>query len=250
MSQVVLEIYNSINDEQMNRRLSRKLALLCYFLNTRLDCNTQFVHGGVFGRQFTNNYNPNQSQTRYELVVNKNYVINNAFYLDDDKLSEDDFRGFSQVFVQTLAGLNNEFSNFKTYQFRNYAPIVVGNYYLKESGIDGRTLNNQSYNAGVQQRQTYSNNFSNYQNLNMGGSQYSGNNSYVLQNKPSTSMNNVSNVSVGGSNVARNTVVLNPSVGISSNVSVGGNVAGRNTVVLNSSVSPSTNVIHRNSSLI
>jgi hypothetical protein len=143
--QVTLEIYSAISDELQMRRLSRKLALLCYFLNTRLDNTHRFVHGGVFGRQYTNGYNAGQGMTSFEVVVNQKYVINNASYLDDDKVSDEDFRGFSQHFIQCLSGLNAEFKNFGSYKFINCQPIIVGNYYLRESGIDGRTLGHNSH---------------------------------------------------------------------------------------------------------
>ena len=184
-NQVLIEIYNPNTDEIHNRILSRKLALLCYFLNTRLDSNNlQFVHGGVFGKQFTNSYNPVEgTQTIFEVVVNKKYVINDAFYFENENYSEEEMRALSQHFIQTLGGLSQEFTGFVNYKFYNREPIIVGNYYLRESGVDGRTLTN---------------NVSNYQNFNMSsgsrGSQYQ-TGSVTVTNQTSQ---NYQNVSVSG----------------------------------------------------
>jgi hypothetical protein len=166
MNQVNLQVYSNNTDETTNRRISRKLALLCYYLNTRFDSNYQFVHGGVYASQFTRGFVPSKDQARFELVVNSNYVINNAFYLNDDNYSDDDFRGFAQSFVQSLA-LNQQFSNFKNYQFRQYAPIVVGEYFTGRT-YDGRTLPGQRYTSELSTG--LSSNFSTYQNFN--GSKY------------------------------------------------------------------------------
>lgn len=160
MNQVNLEVYSNTTDESSNRRISRKLALLCYYLNTRFDSNYQFVHGGVYASVFTKGFVPSKDQARFELVVNRNYVLNNAFYLNDDNYSDEDFSGFAQSFVQSL-GLNQQFSNFKNLQFRKYAPIVVGEYFTGRT-IDGRTLPNQRYTSELS---TGFFNFSTYQNF-------------------------------------------------------------------------------------
>ena len=190
MNQVHIEIYESSANETQCRRLSRKLALLCYFLNTRLDSNLHFVHGGIFGIQFNNTYNGGVNKTKFAVVINKNYIIDNAFYLDDEKLSEEDFRAFSQQFLQTVIGLAPEFKGFSTYKFINCAPIVVGNYYLKESGIDGRKLNFSSTNLGGSVNQSY-------HNVNLGGS-------YVNNLGGSITNQSTHNIVQGGSIVNNN----------------------------------------------
>ena len=206
MNQILIEIYHPAQNEVQSRRLSRKLGLLCYFLNTRLDSNLQFVHGGVFVRPFVLDYNPSNNQTRFEVVINQKYVITNASYLDDENVTEDDFRGFSAHFMETLSGLCSEFNVFRSYNFVNYAPIVVSRYYTKEAAIDGRYHNysfiGRSYNSGFN---------TGYQNF--GGSQYhqqmSG--SYLAsqaQNIVSTSINRTQNVNVVNTSVSgRKTVV-------------------------------------------
>jgi len=224
MTQVTLEIYNASQDDLQCKRLSRTLALMCYFLNTRLDNTNKFVHGGVFGRQFNNTYNPNKDQTRFEVVVNQKHVINNAHYLDDDKYSDEDFRGFSQHFIQTLSGLSPEFSTFSSYKFLNCQPIVVGQYYMKESGIDGRTLNQNygNYNQGtistvyanqghnistiVQQQPIQSTNFNSYQNV-----QHQGNFNQQVVQAPGqiVNMQGSQYLQQGSNNVSINNPVVN-----------------------------------------
>ena len=205
-NQVVIEIYNPNTDEIQCRRLSRKLALLCYFLNTRLNNSpVQFVHGGVFGKQFNNSYKPGQNQTIFEIVVNKQFVINDAFYFDDENYAEEEFRGLSQHFILALSNLSKDFSGFVNYNFMDYAPIVVGNYYLREGRVDGRLTNNQNFSGSL------------HRFNNMSGSQYQTNGSVTVNRQTTQSYQNVSGSSTG--NV------------ISGSVSATGNLAGRKTVI-------------------
>lgn len=260
-NQVLIEIFNPIENENQNRRLSRKLALLCYFLNTRLDCNLQFVHGGVFVRPFTLDYKVGNNQTQYEVVVNQKHVVSNATYLDDENVTEDDFRGFSQHFIETLGGISQDFTNFRNYKFVNYQPIIVGRHYIKESNIDGRHLNNYSSGGIVHQthyntisanpgqvvHQTYSNNIggSQYYSNNLGGSQYhqmSGSQyvqqpqqyvqvqpqQYVSNNSTNQYVNNSSTQQISNTSLNKNTS-FNGSV--NAKVNVNNSSAGRKTVI-------------------
>ena len=248
--QITLEIYSAISDELQCKRLSRKLALLCYFLNTRLDnTDTKFAHGGVFGRSFSNGYNALKGMTNFEVVVNQKYVINNAFYLDDDKVADEDFRGFSQHFIQILSGLSQEFQNFGSYKFINCQPIIVGNYYLRESGIDGRTLGN-NYNSGFQQQghistvhvpqtttynqtvqPTHNTNFNTYQNfnsqpMNLNGSQYHQSGNVSVNRQMSSTVQAPVNVSVNRGVVNNTSLSGSISGGVVNN-----NLSGRKTVI-------------------
>lgn len=249
-NQIVLEVFNPNQNEIQHRRLSRKLALLCYFLNTRLDCNVQFVHGGVYTSAFTNNFKPEKDQTAYELVVNKAHCIRNASYLDDENVHEDDFRGFSQHFVNNLAELAPEFNVFKNFKFVECWPIVVGNYYLKEHGIDGRRFHGNYY-------QQHQGNYVVHQAYNA-GSVYQNNPSYIQGSQVMTQsyLANTGNIVHQTGNIIHQTgnVIQHPAtviqhtgnVGQVSNVSVGGvaNVSvSQQNVIPNSSL---TGSVHAN----
>ena len=97
MNQVLIEVYESsatwINVEDF---LESWLFSVISLTKDSIAI-LQFVHGGVFGTEFNISYNGGINKTNFAVVINKNYVIDNGFYLDDEKLSEDDFRGFSQT---------------------------------------------------------------------------------------------------------------------------------------------------------
>ena len=140
MNQCLIEIYSGTVDNNVNGRIARKCALLCYFLNTRLESNVKFVHGGVFGRRLNDNYQPERGQTNYEVLINRSQVLYNANYFDDENYSEADFRTISKLFIDTVAGLSNDYQSFNNFRFLNFAPIVVGNWSVRDQYIDGRYI--------------------------------------------------------------------------------------------------------------
>jgi hypothetical protein len=120
--------------------MARKCALLCYFLNTRLESPVKFVHGGVFGRRLNDSYQPGRGQTNYEVVINKTQVLYNTPIFDDENYSEDDFRTAAKMFIEAVAGLSNEYLGFRNFRFLTYAPMVVGSWSVRDSYIDGRYI--------------------------------------------------------------------------------------------------------------
>jgi hypothetical protein len=139
-NQCLIEIYSNSVDNVVNGRMARKCALLCYFLNTRLESPVRFVHGGVFGRRLNDSYQPGRNQTNYEVVINKTQVLYNTPIFDDENYSEDDFRIAAKMFIEAVAGLSNEYLAFRNFRFLTYAPMVVGSWSVRDSYIDGRYI--------------------------------------------------------------------------------------------------------------
>jgi hypothetical protein len=144
MNQVLLEVFEA-NPKSVNcTLLSRKLAVLCYYLNTRLDGNVRFNFGGVIGTSFSVGYVGGAKKTSFALVVNQKYVIDNAFFLQEDSFTDEEFRNFTQNFLKGLALLAPEFSSFTNFKFSYREPLVVGEVYLVNSNVDGRLLKGSS----------------------------------------------------------------------------------------------------------